>query len=106
MSKRILAALLLLLALSLCACAGKETPPEASSQPPAVSVIAPEPEPEPEPEPLPYVNPLTGEGCETDIGQNRPIAIMLNNLKKALPSWGCPRRTSSTRHRQRVASPA
>ena len=88
MSKRILAALLLLLALSLCACAGKETPPEASSQPPAVSVIVPEPEPEPEPEPLPYVNPLTGEGCETDIGQNRPIAIMLNNLKKALPQLG------------------
>lgn len=88
MSKRILAALLLMLALSLCACAGKETPPAASSQPPAVSVIAPEPEPEPEPEPLPYVNPLTGEGCETDIGQNRPIAIMLNNLKKALPQLG------------------
>ena len=67
----------------------------ASSIPdePAVSVIAPvEPEPvepEPEPEPiLPYVNPLTGEGCETDIGANRPIAIMLNNHKKAMPQLG------------------
>ena len=43
----------------------------------------------PEPEPvLPYTNPLTGEGCEVDVGARRPIAVMLNNLKKALPQVG------------------
>ena len=92
---------LLLLGASSC---GKQEAPDASvsksdQSQSAVSVIAPvpdpEPEPEPEPEPTPapepefaYTNPLTGEGCETDIGQNRPVAIMLNNLKKALPQMG------------------
>ena len=37
---------------------------------------------------LPYTNPLTGEGCETDIGKNRPIAVMINNHKKAQPQAG------------------
>ena len=55
---------------------------------PAVSVIAPQPDPEPEPELLPYTNPLTGEGCATDIGRDRPVAVMINNLKKALPQLG------------------
>lgn len=87
---------ILSLALLLAACGKPEQPSSSGSasssipDEPSVSVIAPvEPEPEPEPEPpLPYVNPLTGEGCQTDIGQNRPIAIMLNNHKKALPQLG------------------
>ena len=85
--------LLLLLPILLCAC-GKGGEESSASLPeePSVSVIAPvepDPEPEPESEPaLPYVNPLTGEGCAQDIGQSRPIAIMLNNLKKALPQLG------------------
>ena len=74
------------LAFSLSACAPKEEAPEESSPPePAVSVLAPEPEPEPEPL---YRNPLTGEGCWEDVSQNRPVAVMLNNLKKALPQLG------------------
>lgn len=88
----LLAAALLLTAVS---CAKADPPDESASQPeqeePSVSVIAPvtQPEPEPEPEPeFPYTNPLTGEGCETDIGQNRPVAVMINNLKKALPQVG------------------
>ena len=84
--------LLLLLSAALAACGkpGDVSSGVSSSMPeePSISVIAPvEPEPEPGPE-LPFVNPLTGEGCETDIGHNRPIAIMLNNLKKALPQLG------------------
>lgn len=101
------AALAAALCLMLAACGGSggasSSAGSSSSVPvePAVSVIAPvetpdpepepepDPEPEPEPEPvLPYVNPLTGEGCETDIGANRPIAIMLNNHKKAQPQAG------------------
>ena len=87
------APLFVLLLLTLAACAPKEEAGSSASLPeePSVPVMAPvEPvEPEPEPEPvLPYVNPLTGEGCAQDIGQNRPVAIMLNNLKKALPQLG------------------
>jgi len=37
---------------------------------------------------LPYVNPLTGEGSAEDLSARRPIAVMLNNLKKALPQAG------------------
>ena len=90
--RKLVPGLLLLAVLS--ACGPKEEPASSSAPPeePSVSALAPvDPEPaeEPEPEPqLPYVNPLTGEGCETDIGQNRPVAIMLNNLKKALPQLG------------------
>ena len=78
----------LLLVLTLPACGGKgaASEPEGPNEP-AVSVLAPQPEPEPEPV-LPYTNPLTGEGCEVDVGARRPIAVMLNNLKKALPQVG------------------
>lgn len=90
-----LSALLLsaLLLLGTAACERREAP-DASSAPddqsePAISAAVPLPEVEPEPEPeYLYTNPLTGEGCETDISQNRPVAIMLNNLKKALPQMG------------------
>ena len=78
----------MLLLAALCACGPKETSASSSAPPeePSVSTLAPvEPEPEPQ---LPYVNPLTGEGCAADIGRNRPVAIMLNNLKKALPQLG------------------
>ena len=86
--RKLIPAVLLLTAL--CACGPKEDPAASSAPPeePSISTMVPvDPEPEPEPQ-LPYVNPLTGEGCETDIGQNRPVAIMLNNLKKALPQLG------------------
>ncbi len=88
--KRIGAGILLAAALFLAACAPREAPPEPEPEPePAVSVLAPEPEPQPEPEPEPpYVNPLTGEGVWEDMAQNRPVAVMLNNLKKALPQLG------------------
>lgn len=81
-----------LLALSLTACGGgtsSSQPGSASSAPPeepAVSVIAPvEPDPEPA---YPYTNPLTGEGLNEDISGKRPVAVMFNNLKKALPQIG------------------
>ena len=105
--KQLLSLLLaLVLSASLCACGsgGGSSSAPAVSEEPSVSAMAPaepdpvpepqpepipEPEPEPEPEPvLPFVNPLTGEGCETDIGANRPIAIMLNNHEKARPQLG------------------
>ncbi|MBE6682194.1 MAG: DUF3048 domain-containing protein [Ruminococcaceae bacterium] len=35
-----------------------------------------------------YVNPLTGMGCHEDLSNVRPIAVMVNNLKAALPQIG------------------
>lgn len=34
------------------------------------------------------INPLTGEATETDISKNRPIAVMLNNIRQSLPQYG------------------
>ena len=87
MYKRMLCLLCILLAAvtALSACSSA---PAASSEP-AVSVFAPAVSSQPEPEPeFPYTNPLTGEGTETDLSANRPVAIMINNLKKALPQLG------------------
>ena len=76
--------------LTLSACGDKSAEASVPAEP-DISAMAPvEPEPKAvvqEPV-LPYVNPLTGEGCETEIGLNRPVAIMLNNLKKAMPQLG------------------
>ena len=76
--------------VTLLSACGSTTPP-ASSAPgdgslipePSVSVLAPVPDPEPL-----YTNPLTGEGTDTDLSARRPVAVMLNNLKKALPQCG------------------
>ncbi len=77
-----------LAALTLLSACGSKTPAVSSSAPgislePAVSTLAPVPEPEPL-----YTNPLTGEGSDIDLSAGRPVAVMLNNLKKALPQCG------------------
>lgn len=90
-------ALLLALALvfGLAACGNKAAEEPVEEEPPVEVVTseepepAPEPEPEPEPEPTGPINPLTGEITETDVTANRPLAVMLNTLKKALPQSGC-----------------
>ncbi len=51
--------------------------------------VIPEPEPEPEPIPEPeFFNPLTGLACEEAIETKRPVAMMINNLKQAIPQLG------------------
>ena len=95
--RSLLALLLVFLLLPLSACAKPQEGSQSGSSSlgddsavetlsPSVSEQLPD-QSEPEPA-LPYVNPLTGEGSLTDVGQNRPIAIMLNNLEKALPQLG------------------
>lgn len=83
--KRALTVLLAGAMLALSACGSGPDPqspePSASAQP--VPVVTPQPTPE-----YQYTNPLTGEPCASDIGASRPIAVMLNNLKKALPQHG------------------
>ena len=84
----VLLAVLLLVSAAGCGKEDEETPPEPEPEP----VEEPEPQPEPEPEPEPYVpagtNPLTGCPMEPEFEHNRPIAVMLNNLKAAQPQLG------------------
>ena len=42
----------------------------------------------PEQEVYPFVNPLTGLGTHKDLTNTRPVAVMINNLKQALPQIG------------------
>ena len=108
--KRILCLLFALLMVLLCACNSGEQPtssPSASSAPtptPSVSLPVspapsetPEPSEEPSPSPTPseeppvvvtYTNPLTGMPMEEDTANQKPVAIMLNNIKAAMPQQG------------------
>lgn len=77
-------------------------PPEAAETPPILitqPTLDPDPDPpeetqppeEPEPPEEPDLrprNPLTGLPTETDITQNRPLAIMINNHNASLPQVG------------------
>lgn len=56
--------------------------------PDVVPTQEPEPEPEPEPEVEEFFNPLTGLPLEEEFVNDRPIAVMLNNIKAALPQQG------------------
>lgn len=93
MKKRVVSMLLLIcLVLGLAGCGEKkqeETPPK---QPESTEQTTPTPEPEPEPEPEPYVpagtNPLTGLPMEPEFEDDRPVAIMFNNIKAAQPQLG------------------
>jgi hypothetical protein len=78
--------------LLLVACGGNEPVVTATPEPTTTSAPVEESEAPTETEPVEvntgFVNPLTGEPTEKDISQLRPIAIMLNNIKKALPQQG------------------
>ena len=80
-------AVLLLLLLPACHTAGEGPIPTA---PPAPTPSAePTPTAAPTPEPTPqFSNPLTGLPADTDLSGEKPVAIMLNNLKQALPQQG------------------
>lgn len=93
MKKRALALCLAVwVMVSLGACGGKPEPePDPEPEEKTDVVPAPEPEPEPEPDVPAGVNPLTGLPMEPEYENNRPIAIMLNNLKAAQPQLGISR---------------
>lgn len=65
--------------LTLCACSGSPAP---SATP------APTPTPEPTPTPSAYINPLTGEATDTDLSGQKPVAVVLNNIRAAMPQQG------------------
>lgn len=84
MKRRIafLLALLMLLSCTACGADVAETPEE----PPVTE------EPEPIPEPVVVRNPLTGEPLDNeDAVNNRPVAVMLNNIHYAMPQHGVSR---------------
>ena len=93
MYKRFLCLLLVVLTVALSACGSTPSASSSESFEPSVSTFAPgdgsgDVSQEPvKPAPL-YTNPLTGEETQTDLSANRPVAIMLNNLQKALPQCG------------------
>ncbi len=81
--------LALSLVFLLCACGGDTSASTSVPDESAVSTLAPtDISLPPEDSVVLFTNPLTGEATEEDISQNRPVAIMLNNLKKALPQHG------------------
>lgn len=89
--KRVVCLFAALLILLLTACSPAAEPP---SDPPEEATVPASQEPEPEPSQEPaatdpvLINPLTGTAAETDLSGQRPVAIMLNNLKAAIPQQG------------------
>ncbi|MDR1157845.1 MAG: DUF3048 domain-containing protein [Oscillospiraceae bacterium] len=86
-----------LLAGALFGACGTGTGPEPAPSPTPEMIETPTPPstppPSPTPTPNPYeglegINPLTGLPMEADYEDRRPAAVMLNNLKKALPMFG------------------
>lgn len=97
--KRTLCILCALLLLLLCACGSGDQPdPADTSTPPVTNTPAqPSPSPvvgpanEPSPEPTPEVapaNPLTGLPMNEELVGQKPVAVMLNNIKAAMPQQG------------------
>ncbi len=75
---------LILALLMLFTACGKNSNPNVSAEPPTAHV----PEATVKPTPKAIANPLTGETIEKDISELRPYAVMLNNIKVALPQCG------------------
>lgn len=97
--------LLFICFLTACGESNEDAPPTAKPTPSATVSETPEPTPvstptpqatptpetTPEPTPTPQVgpvNPLTGEPIDEVYINDRPVAVMLNNLKQAMPQLG------------------
>ncbi len=79
--------LVVFMLLSVVACSSGDTDEIKTKE--EIDETAIETETEPEPEPIPALptnmNPLTGLECSEDLAGKRPIGVMFNNLKAALP---------------------
>ena len=90
------AVLCLLLAVSLPGCSFLYQEEEESSLPAPTPQATPAPTPEPTPSPSPTPQPETdevnlrtgGPGLSEEAVGKRPVAVMVNNLKAALPQYG------------------
>ena len=91
--KQIFALLLVSVLLFASSCANKEKEQTEISQPAdtktEVAVEVPENNDENTQEPVAeFINPLTGLACENDMSKIRPVTIMVNNIREALPQIG------------------
>ncbi len=77
-----------LLLLLTAACGDTTGEPTATPEATPAPEITATPEPTPEPTPESIREPLTGLPCDQDVSALRPVAVMLNNLKAALPQQG------------------
>ena len=92
----ILAIISLAAILLLSACSDKEAvespspePVEESPSPSPSGQDIPSPEPTATPDPEPVIlNPLTGLPIDEAYVNRRPVAIMINNIKQAMPQFG------------------
>ena len=84
--KRTICLFTALLLLLLPACGDTSSDPSELPETQALPETS-EPTPEPTHEPSQY-EPLTGLPCDEDLSGTRPAAVMLNNLKSALPQQG------------------
>lgn len=85
--KRIICLFCVLLLLPLAGCHAES--PDPSPDPVQTASAVPESQdPRPTPTPIPFYHPLTGLPCDQDLSGKRPVAVMLNNLKSALPQQG------------------
>ena len=98
MTKKILALLLVLLtAVSVVGCKQNQDEKKGIPQETDVVVNAGDQIPDRAPDPLPkepevtYINPLTGLETTKDLTTKRPITVMINNLRDALPQVGISR---------------
>ena len=82
--------ILLLAAILLISGCSKKEPVETSApEPPPIVIETPAPDPTETPElTMPYNNPLNGIGSEIDISDQRPFAVMINNISLAQPQCG------------------
>lgn len=63
--------------------------PVKAAEPPKITVSpSPSPSPTPPPKEPEFINPLTGLETSEELSKMRPFAIVVNNLKKALPQSG------------------
>ncbi len=86
--KRVICLFCALLFLLSAGCGGEKPGPATPSPLPVTdSPVTPEPTPTPTPTPA-FYHPLTGVPCGEDLSGKRPAAVMLNNLKAALPQQG------------------
>lgn len=85
--KRVICLFFALLFMLSAGCGRDKPAPSPSPSQPPLATDTPEPTPTPTPAPA-FYHPLTGLPCEEDLSGKRPVAVMLNNLKTALPQQG------------------
>ena len=85
-------ALATLMVLSLVACGGNqpvqdpETTAPETTEPPVTETVPPETEDQTPVVAVPdLINPLTGLESDKDFSKSRPVAVMLNNIRQAIP---------------------